>query len=66
MAVASPSPVLDELQLFDITQLVARLRISRGKLYLLLQSGELPSIHIGARRLVTAQALKAFIESGTR
>jgi excisionase family DNA binding protein len=61
----SAAPDLEDLRLFDVQEVVARLRISRGKLYLLLQDGSLPSLHIGARRLVRATDLRKFIEQGT-
>jgi excisionase family DNA binding protein len=38
--------------------------ISRSKLYELLNSGDLPSVKIGARRLIRARDLAEFLERG--
>lgn len=38
-----------------------RLGIGRSKVYELLSSGELESVHIGSRRLIPADALEAFV-----
>lgn len=35
--------------------------ISRGKLYLMLRSGELESRHIGRRRFVTRRSIDAYV-----
>lgn len=40
----------------------ARLQVSRGTLYKLLNSGELASIHIGRARRVPESAINAFIQ----
>jgi excisionase family DNA binding protein len=54
---------LDDLRCLDIPEVVALLRVSRAKVYELLLSGELKSIHIGARHLVPVQFLREFLAS---
>jgi excisionase family DNA binding protein len=53
---------MDKL-LLTPTEAASALGIGRSKLYELLQTGELPSVHIGACRRVPADALKAFLDS---
>lgn len=40
--------------------------ISRGALYPLVMSGEIPSMRVGARRLVLVSGLRAWAESRSR
>lgn len=44
------------------TETAAALGIGRSKVYELLKSGQLQSVHIGACRRVPADALTAFLE----
>jgi excisionase family DNA binding protein len=48
-------------QLLTTQEASAILRISRSQLYLLLQRGELRSVAIGRRRLITRAALEEFV-----
>jgi excisionase family DNA binding protein len=54
--------MMDKL-LLTPTEAASALGIGRSKLYELLQTGELASVHIGACRRVPADALKAFLDS---
>ncbi len=49
--------------LYRIPEVVAILNISRSKVYELLRSGELPSVHIDRTRLVRREDLIAYVES---
>jgi excisionase family DNA binding protein len=40
-----------------------QLRIGRAKVYVLIRSGELPSIKIGGSRRITRAALEAYVAS---
>jgi excisionase family DNA binding protein len=53
---------MDKL-LLTPTEAASALGIGRSKLYELLQTGELASVHIGACRRVPADALEAFLDS---
>ena len=48
-------------RLHDIPSAQERLGISRSTLYSLMQSGQLRSVHVGARRLIPEQAIVDFI-----
>ncbi|WP_037184652.1 excisionase family DNA-binding protein [Rhodococcoides fascians] len=48
-------------QLLQTDQASSRLGISRSKLFGLIQSGELPSVKVGKRRLVSDSAIDQFI-----
>jgi len=52
-----------DLRLFTFGEALERLRISRFAGYELVKQGDLESLKIGARRYVTAGALKKFIEA---
>lgn len=52
---------MNDTLLLTVDEALARLRISRGSLYKLIGSGELPTILIGRRRLVPVPALEEFI-----
>lgn len=48
--------------LYTIPEAATALRISRTKLYELLDSGEVESVYIGRSRKVSSEALRIFIE----
>jgi excisionase family DNA binding protein len=48
--------------LYTIPEAATALRISRTKLYELLDSGEIESIHIGRSRKIPAEALRIYID----
>jgi excisionase family DNA binding protein len=47
--------------LLKVPDVVARLGISRAKVYELMASGELPSVRIGGSRRIRTRDLEAFI-----
>jgi excisionase family DNA binding protein len=47
---------------YTIPEAAAALRISRTKLYELLDSQEIESIHIGRSRKIPAEALRTYVE----
>lgn len=49
--------------LYRIPEVVAILNVSRSKVYELLRSGELPSVHIDRTRLIRHEDLIAYVES---
>ena len=52
----------DEPLLYTIPEAAAVLRISRTKLYELLDSGDVESIHIGRSRKIPTEALRIYID----
>jgi excisionase family DNA binding protein len=48
--------------LYTIPEAATALRISRTKLYELLDSGEIESIHIGRSRKIPADTLRSYID----
>jgi excisionase family DNA binding protein len=60
-AAAIPEDDMDKL-LLTPTKAAQVLGIGRSKVYELMQTGQLTSVHIGACRRVPADALKAFLE----
>ena len=48
-------------RLHDIPSAVERLGVGRSTIYALMKSGELRSVHVGARRLIPEQAIVDFI-----
>lgn len=62
-----PDPVVPgdrvERLAYSPTEAAAALGISRAKLYQLLESGELPSITLGRRRLIRPAAIEALLDS---
>ncbi|OBG51841.1 excisionase family DNA-binding protein [Mycobacterium sp. E735] len=50
-------------RLHDIESLMERLKLGRSKVFEVLGTGELRSIKVGRRRLVSEAALREFIES---
>jgi excisionase family DNA binding protein len=53
---------MSEQLLLSPVEAAKRLGIGRSTLYLLLARGELESVHVGARRLIPADALLDFVE----
>ena len=60
-ALVMPEDDMDKL-LLTPTEAANALGIGRSKVYELLQTGQLQSVHIGACRRVPAEALTAFLE----
>ena len=60
-ALAIPEVDMDKL-LLTPTEAATALGIGRSKVYELMQTGQLQSVHIGACRRVPAEALHAFLE----
>ena len=60
-ALAIPEDDMDKL-LLTPTEAATALGIGRSKVYELMQTGQLQSVHIGACRRVPAEALHAFLE----
>ena len=60
-APANAEDDMDKL-LLTPTEAAAALGIGRSKVYELMQTGQLQSVHIGACRRVPAEALYAFLE----
>jgi excisionase family DNA binding protein len=56
-----PLPLTNEAQLFSIDEVMQRLGVGRNTVFNLLGSGELRSVKLGRRRMVSAQALRDFI-----
>ena len=54
---------MNDKLLYRIPEVVAILNISRSKVYELLSSGNLPSVHIDRTRLVRHEDLVAYVES---
>ncbi|MGH3026216.1 MAG: helix-turn-helix domain-containing protein [Gaiellaceae bacterium] len=56
------NPIHSEPLVYTIPEAATALRISRTKLYELLDSGEIESIHIGRSRKIPADALRTYID----
>ncbi|HEV2640234.1 MAG TPA: helix-turn-helix domain-containing protein [Actinocrinis sp.] len=56
------NPYRSEPLLYTLPEAAAALRISRTKLYELLDSQEIESIHIGRSRKIPAEALWMYVE----
>ena len=56
------NPSRPEPLVYTIPEAATALRISRTKLYELLDSGEIESIHIGRSRKIPADALRIYID----
>jgi excisionase family DNA binding protein len=54
---------MNDKLLYRIPEVAEYLSISRSKVYELLKSGELPSVHIDRSRLVRARDLQAYVDS---
>ena len=57
--------VMSEAILCSPVEAAKRLGIGKTKLYDLLAKGELASMQIGTRRLITVESIKAFVERAT-
>lgn len=57
------NPNRDEPLLYTIPEAATALRISRTKLYELLDSGDVESVYIGRSRKIPAEALRIYIDS---
>ena len=57
------NPNHDEPLLYTIPEAATALRISRTKLYELLDSGDVESVHIGRSRKIPAEALRIYINN---
>lgn len=53
----------DDLRLLTVDEACDRLRVSRWTFYRLVNAGELATVRIHSRRLVTQQALAAFLRA---
>jgi excisionase family DNA binding protein len=60
VSATNPNPA--EPLVYTIPEAATALRISRTKLYELLDSGEVESIHIGRSRKIPAEALRIYID----
>jgi len=54
---------MNDKLLYRVTEVAAYLSVSRSKVYELLKSGELQSVHIDRSRLVRRSDLEAYVES---
>jgi len=54
---------MNDKLLYRIPEVAEHLSISRSKVYELLKSGELRSVHIDRSRLVRARDLQAYVDS---
>ncbi len=54
---------MNDKLLYRIPEVVAILNVSRSKVYELLKSGQLPSVHIDRTRLVRHEHLMTYVES---
>jgi excisionase family DNA binding protein len=54
---------MNDKLLYRIPEVVEHLSISRSKVYELLKSGELRSVHVNRSRLVRAGDLQAYVDS---
>jgi excisionase family DNA binding protein len=55
--------IMNDKLLYRIPEVAEHLSISRSKVYELLKSGELRSVHIDRSRLVRARDLQAYVDS---
>ena len=55
--------IMNDKLLYRIPEVAEHLSISRSKVYELLKSGELRSVHIDRTRLVRARDLQAYVDS---
>ncbi len=60
------SPVDGGPLLLSVKDAATHLGIARSKMYELINSGEIASVHIGSRRLVSREALNAFVLEAQR
>lgn len=59
---STTNPSRSEPLVYTIPEAATALRISRTKLYELLDSGEIESIHIGCSRKIPAEDLRIYID----
>ena len=57
------NPTRDEPLLYTIPEAATALRISRTKLYELLDSGDVESVYIGRSRKIPAEGLRIYIDN---
>ncbi len=55
-------PKAEESRLLTVPEVARRLRLSRGRTYILLTRGELPRIKVGGAVRVDARDLEAYIQ----
>ena len=55
---------MSEKLVYSIDETLQELGIARATLYRFINSGELRTVRIGTRRLITATALHEFLDSG--
>jgi len=60
--VPATNPSRNEPLLYTIFEAATALRISRTKLYELLDSGEIESVHIGRSRKIPTDTLRSYID----
>jgi excisionase family DNA binding protein len=60
---SQPAAQPAEWFLYEVREVAEALRISRSKVYLLMNDGDLPSVRIGSRRLVRRSDLEAFVNA---
>jgi excisionase family DNA binding protein len=60
---AEMAPEPEPPTLVDITTAARLLNVGRTSVYALMDSGELPSRHVGRRRLIPRAALEAYAEA---
>ena len=54
---------MDDKLLYKVPEVATYLSVSRSKVYELLKSGELPSVHIDRSRLVRKSDLEVYVDS---
>ena len=57
---------MDDLELLTVTEVAARLRISRPTVYKMINEGTLPRVELGRRRMIPAIAITRRIEAALR
>jgi excisionase family DNA binding protein len=57
----SPEPPIERL-LYTPAEAARSLGVSRSKIYLLMSSGQLPSLRVGGSRRITIDALRALVD----
>lgn len=62
IGVESPTTEGHEARLYEVSEAIEWLKVGRTTFYGLLKSGDLKSVKVGARRLVSERALYAYIE----
>ena len=57
-------PAKPAKEFYSIEEIITKLGIGRTTAYRLIQTGQLPSIRVGARRLVSIKEYNAFVARG--